>query len=80
MKATAKDLRFQTNDLLNAVKRGEEVLISYHGKPCAKLVPLDETDEKKSTDELFGMWTDNDEIESIDKYVRNLRKERNHVN
>ena len=39
MKATAKDLRFQSRELLNTVNRGEEVIITYRGKPCAKLVP-----------------------------------------
>ena len=39
MKATAKDLRFQSRELLNTVNRGEEVVITYRDKPCAKLVP-----------------------------------------
>ena len=40
MQATAKDLRFHSTELLNMVKRGEEVVITYRGKPCAKLVRL----------------------------------------
>ncbi len=79
MKATAKDLRFQTNDLLNTVKRGEEVIISYHGKPCAKLTPLDEKKDDTQVNELFGIWKNNDKIKGVDKHIRNLRKGRNHA-
>lgn len=79
MKATAKDLRFQTNDLLNTVKRGEEVIISYHGKPCAKLTPLDDTNDSEDINELFGIWQDNTNIEDVNQYIRTLRKGRNHV-
>jgi len=42
MKATAKDLRFHSKELLDTVRRGEEVLITYRGKPCAKLVPVED--------------------------------------
>ncbi len=40
MKATAKDLRFYAKELLESANRGEEVIITYRGKPYAKLVPL----------------------------------------
>ena len=76
MKATAKDLRFQSRELLNTVNRGEEVVITYRGKPCAKLVPYKKEPKKNKKDELFGMWKDNENIQNIDEYVRNLRKGR----
>jgi prevent-host-death family protein len=78
MKATAKDLRFHSKELLNTVNRGEEVIITYRGKPCAKLVPYDEfkKKDKKLKTNLFGMWKDNDGIEDVDNYVRDLRKGR----
>jgi prevent-host-death family protein len=78
MKATAKDLRFHSKELLSTVNRGEEVIITYRGKPCAKLVPYNEfkkTDKKFKT-KLFGMWKDNDGVEDVDNYVRDLRKGR----
>jgi prevent-host-death family protein len=55
MKATAKDLRFQSRELLNTVKRGEEVVITYRGKPCAKLVPYQNEGKKNKEGELFGI-------------------------
>ncbi len=36
MKATAKELRFHTKELLDTVSRGEEVTIIYRGKPLLK--------------------------------------------
>jgi len=76
MKATAKDLRFQSRELLNTVNRGEEVVITYRGKPCAKLVPYHKEEKMNKEDELFGIWKDRKDIQNIDEYVRNLRKGR----
>jgi len=76
MKATAKDLRFHSKDLIDSVNRGEEVVITFRGKPCAKLVPYQEQKNKAGENELFGIWKDNDAIGNADDYVRNLRKGR----
>ena len=77
MRATAKDLRFHSTELLNTVKRGEEVIITYRGKPCAKLVPVEEENEQGITsNELFGIWKDNDQVKDVEDYVRNIRKGR----
>jgi prevent-host-death family protein len=76
MRATAKDLRFHSKDLLDSVNRGEDVVITFRGKPCAKLVPYQEQKKKTGGNELFGIWKDNDAIQNVDKYVRNLRKGR----
>ena len=76
MKATAKDLRFHSKELIDSVTRGEEVIITFRGKPCAKLVPYRELKNKNEENELFGMWKDNDITEDVDAYVRNLRKGR----
>ena len=76
MKATAKDLRFRTKELLDTDIRGEEVVITFRGKPCAKLIPYREKKEKAAKNELFGIWRDNDKVHNIDEYVRDLRKGR----
>ena len=76
MKATAKDLRFQSRELLNTVNRGEEVVITYRGKPCAKLVPYRTEKGKNREDELFGIWKEYEDVQNIEEYVRNLRKNR----
>ena len=33
--------------LLDRVRKGEEIVLAKAGKPCAKLVPLDEAQERK---------------------------------
>jgi len=76
MKATAKDLRFHSRELIDTVNRGEEVVITFRGKPCAKLVPFKEGNNKRNKNTVFGMWKDNDATENVDAYVRNLRKGR----
>ena len=77
MNATAKDLRFHSKEILDAVARGEEVIITYRGKPQAKIVPIDSSDESLSHEHnLFGIWKDNDSVKDVEKYVRELRKRR----
>jgi hypothetical protein len=51
------------------VNRGEEIIITYRGKPCAKLIPYDEL--KKNN--LFGIWKNNNIVEDVNDYIRNLR-------
>ena len=76
MKATAKDLRFHSKELLDTVNRGEEVVITYRGKPCAKLVPYGGAGKKTVGNELFGIWKDNAGTHNVEEYVRKLRKGR----
>jgi len=76
MKATAKDLRFHSKELIDSVNRGEEVVITFRGKPCTKLVLYQEIKKQAGKNELFGIWKDNNIVQNVDEYVRNLRKER----
>ena len=77
MIATAKDLRFYSKEILETVARGEEVIITFHGKAKAKIIPIDEKEQLDSEqNELFGMWKNNDEVKDINGYVRKLRKGR----
>ena len=77
MKATAKDLRFSTKNLMDAVSRGEEVIITYRGKARAKMIPFKEGKEKNlEAHPLFGIWKDHQKLEDVQSYVRNQRKGR----
>ncbi len=76
MKATAKDLRFHSKELLDTVNRGEDVIITFRGKPCAKLIRYREEKEEITKNELFGIWKDNDRVQDVDDYIRGLRKGR----
>ncbi len=77
MQATAKDLRFHVKELLETVTRGEEVVITYRGKACAKLVPIENNVAQE--DELFGIWEDDMKSKNVNQYLRNIRKGRFHV-
>ena len=76
MKATAKDLRFHSKELIDTVSRGEEVIITYRGKPAAKMIPLKNDVKNKKNNELFGIWKDNNKIKDVSQYIRKIRKGR----
>ncbi|CAK8722130.1 Antitoxin [Candidatus Electronema halotolerans] len=76
MQATSKDLRFHTKKILDAARRGEEVVITFHGKPYAKIVPLDEQATKDKQNEFCGMWKNREDMNDVEEYVRKLRKGR----
>lgn len=61
MKTTAKYLRFHTKEVLEAAARGEEVVVTWRGKPCARVVGLEKQRVRDdSRNPAFGMWRDRD--------------------
>lgn len=77
MKATTRDLRLHTGELLSATDRGETVVITYRGKERAVLSRWEgpEADELLERNPAFGLWRDREE--SVDEEVRRLRRPRN---
>jgi prevent-host-death family protein len=79
MKISAKELREKTRLLLDAVERGEEVTITYRGRPRARVVPLGKslnTVEGARENELFGLWADREDLADPQAWVRTLRQSR----
>jgi prevent-host-death family protein len=77
MKTTAKKLRYNTKEILSAVKCGEEVIVTYRGNPTAKIVPIsNDKGTNKKENALFGIWKDYKETENVPAYVREKRKNR----
>ena len=76
MQATSKDLRFHTKAILDTAIRGEEVIITYHGKPCVKIIPISSVNRENKHNEFCGMWKDRIDIDDVSTYVRNLRQGR----
>jgi prevent-host-death family protein len=79
MQATMKDLRYKTGDIIKAIERGEEVIITYYGKPKAKIVPLTDRKGRRNvlkTHSAFGIWKDNDRVKDVDGFVRSVRRGR----
>ncbi len=81
MKATAKDLRFFSKEILDTVNRGEEVIITFRGKPHAKIIPIEMmTEQNTPRNKLFGIWRDNDAVKDVYQYLREKRKGRFNAN
>lgn len=78
MKATAGDLRSRTREILAAVMRGEEVVITFRGRPSARMVPIGARREegRETGRDLFGMWSDNEATANVKEHVAGLRRGR----
>jgi prevent-host-death family protein len=77
MKATAKDLRFHSKEILESVMRGEVVIITYRGKPSAKMIPVTKSSKRgEQPNHLFGIWADHEASSDVNGYVRKLRERR----
>jgi prevent-host-death family protein len=80
MKATVRDLRYRTKQVLEAVERGEVVTVLYRGKEKARLTPL--RGEGRGANlipgKAFGMWKDRQDLLDVSGYVRKLRQGRFH--
>ena len=82
MELTAKALRSQVAAALACVERGETVIITYRGKPRARLVSVDQSAQMDGNEDptpAFGMWQDRDDMADVEAYVREVRKDRTFV-
>jgi len=69
----------QPGRIISQVSSGQEITITYRGKPRAKIIPIvskssinfDEPDA-----ELFGIWKNKKDINNVDQFIRNMRKGR----
>jgi prevent-host-death family protein len=71
--ATAKDLRQRTSALLDSVRRGQEVVITYRGKRIAVLAPLDRIAHKELTPTAFGMWRWRRDMRDVSRWLDSRR-------
>ncbi|GHU73299.1 hypothetical protein FACS189450_12820 [Spirochaetia bacterium] len=76
MEITTKQLRIQPGRFISQVNNGQEITITYRGKPCAKIIPINKQNInfEEMDNELFGMWKDREDMEDVKQYVRNMRK------
>ncbi len=65
---TAKELKNRTGEVIRTIKKGQEVLLSYHGRPLAKVVPLKKTSLLKEMTGIITTLPDDDL-----KLIRNRR-------
>ena len=81
MEITAKELRGKPGQIIEQAARGTEVVITLRGKKMARLIPYktsikNSDQEIEMEDEIFGLWKEREDIESVDNYVRTIRKRR----
>ena len=74
--ATARDLRQKTSALLDTVRRGQEVVITYRGKRIAVLAPLDRIADKELTPVAFGMWRRRRDMRDVARWLDRRRTPR----
>jgi len=74
--ATAKDLRQRTSALLDTVRRGQEVVITYRGKQIAVLAPLTRVAHKELTPIAFGMWQRRRDMRDVTRWLDGQRARR----
>lgn len=74
--ATAKDLRQKTATLLEEVRRGQTVTITYRGKTVAALTPIKKAGRKDLNPVGFGMWKARKEMKNVKRWLEDLRKPR----
>ena len=77
MKASAKDLRYKTKEIIAALERGEEVLLTYRGEEKARIIPVSKKTTKRydrrEEISLFGIWRGNEKVADVDAYVDKVR-------
>lgn len=79
MEMTAKALRNRIGEALACVERGDSVVITYRGKPKARIVGIEEGGQGSTALEesaAFGMWSDREDMRDVGEYVRRLRAPR----
>lgn len=76
MEVTTKELRIQPGKIIYQVSVGQEITVTYRGKPLAKIIPFKSTINNNEDTLIFGMWKSHNDSESVEDHVRNLRKGR----
>lgn len=75
MEVTTKELRIQPGKILDQVSIGQEVTVTYRGKPLARIVPFNNEEDSEGVS-MFGLWKDHESELSVEDLVRETRKGR----
>lgn len=76
MEVSTKELRIQPGKIIDQVNVGQEITVTYRGKPLARIVPYDSSPSDPSDETIFGMWKDRAASKTVEEEVRDLRKGR----
>lgn len=76
MEVTTKELRIQPGKIIDQVSIGQEITVTYRGKPMAKIVPFHSSNPEDEDVSMFGMWKNHSNDTSVEDQVRSIRKGR----
>ena len=76
MEVTTRELGSRPKKIATQASAGQEITITYRGKPMAKIVPLQPPTSEGEVRSMFGMWQDTESGESVEKQVRKMREAR----
>jgi len=77
MKVSTTHLRCHLRSILEAVGRGESVLVTHRGKARAEIVPVASNEVTAKTENPFvGIWRDREDMRNVPAYVRRIRQGR----
>jgi len=79
MEITTKQLRTESGRIISQVSNGQEITVTYRGKPRAKIIPIKAGRvpvSREPENELFGIWKDRKDTANVEQFVRNIRKGR----
>lgn len=73
---SAKELRHRTAAVLDHVRRGHEVLVTYRGRSVAVLAPLNKPGTGRLDPIGFGMWRARKDLRNVQRWLRAIRAPR----
>jgi len=76
MEVTTKELRIQPGRIIDQVSTGQEITITFRGKPLARIIPFAPILGVKGEVSMFGIWKSHEHEISVEEEVRDLRKGR----
>jgi prevent-host-death family protein len=80
MEISAGELRGKPVRIIEEALRGTEIIITVRGKKKARIVPYTSTaasePDREVSDDIFGLWSDNETAENVDAWIREKRKGR----
>jgi len=76
MEVTTKELRIHPEKILEKVRVGASVTVTYRGERLARIVPFDDAESDRPAESIFGLWADHEPTVSVDEAVRAMRERR----
>ena len=73
MPITAKELRYNFSRVLNKLRRGQEITLTYRGKPIAVIKPI-AREEKPFKSIAYGIWKDRDDLKDVEGWITQVRQ------